>query len=413
MFPNKVLIFPKYSYALKTGTTNLINHLKELHPIEFEVKIGRKNKRVDKIGEMLGKRVDAQENSKSTHTQKINIATKLVVLAAESCIYALTGDGFKRFLMSFGVDVTHYPKDRHILENALDDVYSVALEVVQNTINKECPKVVSLSTDAWTDSHLGKSYINYNLIYDYNGKRRTILLETSPFDGPKTGSNLHQDLKRVLKKFGLLNKIIVPVSDGAFANDTCFRECEKDPEMNVPFRVSCINHKIHNLIYTDVLNSKHYANIELNSIIKKLKKIHKKVYYRKASIEKKIIERLTKDVWDKILSFVHDEQQEDFDELVDFIQNPEIPEKQAMLKKNNVTRWNSTLKMIRSFIPLNEIIYDILCQEKLTDLMISEKELTTLKELEIVFGIFEEVTNTFQVNFNLQLIFFFNFFRIS
>lgn len=72
--------------------------------------------------------------------------------------------------------------------------------------------------------------------------------------------------------------------------------------------------------------------------------------------------------------------------------------------------------MIRTYLPLSDYIFEILCKEKATKLIVDDKELDTLRELEIVFGIFEEATNIFQVllkllMFELKLfeLFFLNF----
>lgn len=370
--------------------------MREQHPKEYKkVKdVGQNNQ---KIAECLQKQDNESISAVNKRKNKINISRKLAILAAESYIpvNALVGKGFTRFLSSVGVDTRNYPTDRNILETSLDDVYLLAMETVKKTIQKECPNVLSISTDTWTDSHLGKSYINYNLIYAFDQNLRTILLETAPFKEKKTGANLLKDLKRVAGEFGLLKKKIVLVSDGASNNDACFEESLDDPEIDILFRVRCINHKIHNLIYNDVLDSSHYKNLELNVILRKIKKIQRAVYYRKVEIEKKIIEKHSRDIWTKILTFIDTEAEDDFEEVLEEIDKHSDIHK--MLKKNNVTRWSSTLSMIRSFLPLATVINEILCQDKKVDLLVSDKENMVLKELETVFKIFEDVTKTFQV----------------
>uniref|UniRef100_T1GAK5 BED-type domain-containing protein n=1 Tax=Megaselia scalaris TaxID=36166 RepID=T1GAK5_MEGSC len=325
-------------YEEKTSTSNLLKHVKDCHPQDYS-----------KISENKGKIRKVAEALKTTN--------------------------------------------RTILETALDDVYALALDTVKKIIIKECPDVVTISTDGWTDSHLGKSYLNYNLIYNSNGSLKTVLLETSPFSDKKTGSNLHMDLKRVLTEFNLIDKKIIEVSDGAFNNDSCFALCKTDKEMQAMFKITCINHKLHNLLFTDVLASKQYKNLGLELIISKMKKIYKLMYFKKQTIEILVKEKHNEEKWKAILKFLHSHEEEDFDELISQINENDIT---GIFKNNNQTRWNSTLTMLRSFIPLIDVFYDILWNEKKSSLVVTQGELQCLKDLVLVFEIFEEATKIFQ-----------------
>lgn len=112
---------------------------------------------------------------------------KISLWIAESLIPAevATCNGTKRFLKSLNVDIKDFPTNRTLLTSALEDVYVMAMETVQKIINIECPTVCCISTDVWTDSHIGLAYVNYNLIYFFEKELKTVLLETAQFEGKK------------------------------------------------------------------------------------------------------------------------------------------------------------------------------------------------------------------------------------
>lgn len=373
-----------------------MKHIKDNHQHEFQKMT---KTRVNMIAECLKKNVEKEKtpSSKTFNSNKWRIARKLATLAAETYIpiQALTGPGFKRFCMSCGINVSDFPTDRTILESALDDVFMVSMKIVKSVIEKESPRVVSISSDGWTDSHLGKSYVNYNLIYNFQGKLKVILLETAPFNNSKTGKNLYKEIKRILENFGISKKKIVEVTDDASNNKTCYDEAQKDSDLEILLRIGCINHKLHNLLYTDIFASKEFEDLALKTIVGKLKKIHKKIYYKKQLIKDIVIQKHSENVWEKILDFVNGTGEADFSDIEEALTKDK--DNSGFFKNSNSTRWNSTLTMIKSYLPLSEYIYDILCFEKATSLILDEEEFKTLTELELVFGIFEDANNIFQV----------------
>lgn len=296
---------------------------------------------------------------------------------------------------SYGIKTSAFPKERNILENSLDNLYLLAHHAVKDYIKENCPKLACcISTDAWTDSHHGMSYINYNLIF-YNIVKRemeTILLETAPFNESKSGENLLQDLKRVLKEFGILDRKIGMVYDGAGNNHRIYTLSLRDDEIQIAIEIICICHNMHNLLFTDVFKSKHFSDKDLTRLNSKMNKIHQKLHYRKNQI-KNIVNKNTSDKdWDQILT--HLKMDDDF-VLEDYIPNPNI----STLKTNNNTRWMSTQSMIKSFLKSVDVINDIVYKDKRSvGLCIDEEDVDLLNDLNSIYSIFEEAALIFQVS---------------
>lgn len=335
--------------------------------------------------------------------KKMAHGRKLALLACESYISfnALVSPGFKRFLGSYGAKLEHFPTNRTLLGTALDDVYGQCLKRVKSQIKEECPEFCSISTDGWTDSHLGNSYINYNLIYNLLTEVRTVLVEVAPYDDQKTGKNLCVDLKRVLKEFNILDRQIFIVNDSAANNIKAYGESKDDPELNIIGRIPCIAHNIHNLLYTDIFASK---DKEFNSKIKELKRlmsklsaIHQGCHYKKDEMNDMFKTFCTEEKWIQILS--HGEEFSDFDwDNLHFGCENSPPK----LKKSNSTRWNSILAMLRSFLRLVQVLNRILCDNNKIHLMITDNEKKTMEELVEIFELFEEAVNVCQVCFIVE-----------
>lgn len=411
-----IFVFTLCRYQRSTSSTNFVNHVIKNHRKLYNENISKgKLTKIDHALSATGSQENLNKSKHRVSEQKSAWGRKLSLWVAEALIPAevAVSDGTKRFLKSLHIDTSHFPTDRTILTSGLRDVYLRALETVKNTINAECPNVCCISTDFWTDSHIGLSYVNYDLIYFHHipnkiAELKTLLLETTHFEEKKTGVNLCADLKRVILRFNLENKCIVLLEDGAANNCICFREIREDPDLKVVLQVICINHNLHNLLYTDVFNSKHYKNTNLNDLIKKLKKIHRKVYYKKVQIQLIIQKNYSSEIWSKVLVMPKHNCEENFENLIEIEKEIESQQQQQNLhlKKNNTTRWNSTLKMLKSFMDLVEVINELLLKVKEFDLMISEEEFNQMKDLISIFSIFDEAVTTFQASLLLLNLYF-------
>lgn len=131
----------------------------------------------------------------------------------------------------------------------------------------------------------------------------------------------------------------------------------------------------------------------LTKLNAKINKIHQKLHYRKFDL-KNAIKKTQSDLnWDKVLSGVeeHEDYTFDFDNLLPKVNITHI-------KKNNSTRWMSTLAMLRSFLPITDEINGILCAEKKYHLLLDESDVHLLKDLESIYSIFEEAILSIQVS---------------
>jgi len=195
------------------------------------------------------------------------------------------------------------------------------------------------------------------------------------------------------------------VQDGAKNNEGCYNILSNDPELNVVLQISCINHKIHNLLYTDVLIPKNFRNDKLKNLTSKLNAIYRKLYYRKKELEKYVKECQSLEIWKRVLKFLKENEDNDHFEDILNLNNEEDdidldlnkkPDFKS-LKRGNVTRWNSTLTMLKSFESLHEVVNKCLEKESLFDLRINEDELKFISDLVGIFSIFETAVKVFQV----------------
>lgn len=353
-----------------------------------------KDKRITSV--FLKSHSNSEQFQKLTESEKKMVyARKLALLGCESYISfnALVSPGVKRFLMSTGAKLEHFPTDRTLLGSALEDVYDQCLKRVKAQIKAECPAYCAISTDGWSDTHLGNSYINYNLIYKFTTGVKTTLLEVAPYDDTKSGVNLSIDLKRVLKEFNILDRYIFIINDSASCNVKAFEESMNDPELNIVGRIACIAHHIHNLVFTDIFKTKdkefNKKIVDLKNLMSKLGAIHQSCHYKKAEMDEIFKTFCTEDKWKLILE--HEEEFSDFD--WENFTNDSAPK----LKKNNATRWNSTLNMLRSFLPLVDVLNRILCDNDKMQLMIQSGEKKVIQELVEILELFEESVNVCQV----------------
>lgn len=162
-----VCLFLNFSYFKSTGSTNFRKHVEKYHNKEFKAMNKTKEQKLVKINEALKAKPKSKEGSNIISQKKLIWGRKLALWVAESLIPAevAVSNGTLRFLQPCHIDVSSFPTERTILTSALDDVYLSALIAVKEHIKNNCPNVVSISTDMWTDSHIGLSYVNYNLIY--------------------------------------------------------------------------------------------------------------------------------------------------------------------------------------------------------------------------------------------------------
>lgn len=396
---NNTQIYLRYSE--KTGSKNFKKHLSSSH-----LDVYRKNfldhlpKNEDKdhtITSYLKTNTDstnAQFKKLSKSEKKKVHGEKLALLACESYIpfNALVSPGFHRFLSSYGANLNDFPTDRAIIGTGLEDMYVKCLKRVKEFIQEECPRFCTISSDSWTDSHLGKTYINYNLIFFKNGELKTVLMEVAPYEDSKTAQNLNSDLKRVLKEFNIIDRQIFAVNDSAKNNTAAYRIGKDDPEVRIVARIGCIAHNIHNLVYTDIFNSKHYKNDGLAHLMKKLNSIHQALYYKKAEMSLIFKAECTEESWNQIMA--HCEEYVEFDPS----EIDKVPSVAPNLRKNNVTRWNSTLTMLKSYLPLANVIRRILVEYNKFDLLISDDEKQTIRELVEIFELFEGAVKLCQVS---------------
>lgn len=227
-----------------------------------------------------------------------------------------------------------------------------------------------------------------------------MLLETAPYNEEKSGENLLEDFKRVATDFEIADRKFVLINDGAKNNGKFARLSESDKEINIAIRIVCVAHNIHNLVYTDIFQpSKNnpFSDADLTTLKAKINRIHQTLHYKKNVIKTLVQKKHSDLIWDEILTHIDENAEYAFESSIPGI-------KTTHLKKSNATRWMSTLAMVRSFLPLTDVVNDLLLDQNKMRLLLSKNDVQLLKDLETIFTIFEEAVLTFQVS-NLHYIY--------
>lgn len=130
----------------------------------------------------------------------------------------------------------------------------------------------------------------------------------------------------------------------------------------------------------------------LKNLMTKLRAIHRSCYYKKAEMDDIFKTFCSEEKWKQLLT--HDKNYSDFDwDSVDCKRDSSAPK----VIRSNSTRWNTSLFMLRSIIPLVDILNRIQCDAQKMNLLINHDELKLIKELVDILELFEEAVKVCQV----------------
>lgn len=126
--------------------------------------------------------------------------------------------------------------------------------------------------------------------------------------------------------------------------------------------------------------------------------VYRRLHYKRLVFEEIVRKDYSQVAWEKVLDLLNNDEDADgnidFEELFGEIDSS----KNRYLSKNNVTRWSSTLSMLKSFLNLFDAINDVLYKEKSHELFLKDDEKVIIKDLVSIFEIFENAVKVLQVS---------------
>ena len=168
-----------------------------------------------------------------------------------------------------------FPSRVTVSETLIPGLYINEKDAVEREVG--AASSVGVTTDGWT-SRATKSYITYTVHYVKNFELVTKVLETSEFHMSHTGENLGEELRNILTKWKIAEKIRIITVDNA-AN------------MNVACRTAGIGMRMPCLAHTLNLASNRTLEIKLNEWHNVLSKVRSIVqFFHKSTTAAKLLE---------------------------------------------------------------------------------------------------------------------------
>lgn len=118
---------------------------------------------------------------------------------------------FQKYNVSTIEDVPH----RTSISRALESVYNDCTVWLIDYIKSDCPNMVALTFDIWSDRYRRRSYLTITLHFvDKNFILKNLTLATRYFRDRHTGENILSCVENVIDCYGLTSKTIYMVTDG-------------------------------------------------------------------------------------------------------------------------------------------------------------------------------------------------------
>lgn len=235
-----------------------------------------------KLTEYFGVDERASSSSANNINQNYLLSRRLAILCARSLISynSVSSIAFTDFLKSYKI-VMHYGPDRTTLtRSALTDVYFEMVPVIKEIVKDL--KYCAISLDLWTDSYQRNGYITFNLsMINDEFELLNINLRTGLMPSKHGAEQIAEQYFLTLKAFGVENVSIYVVGDKG-SNVVKFIN---DESLDHQY---CLGHGIHNLVNVDGFE----AVSEIDEILKKIKKIVKKLRFRRTQLEQEVYKNL-------------------------------------------------------------------------------------------------------------------------
>ena len=212
----------KGSYRFTGGTTNLLNHLKSMHPSvlrEADVKIEATaaSAGMTRFGTKPIGSFGALHTTRGCSVTRSNQITELVVdwIIGDMRPLGIGNDQGFRNLLRF-IEPGYSVPSRTTVANIVRRRHQEA-KVELKTKLKEAA-AVSLTTDGWTSKAV-QSFVTYTIHFiNYSWKLESYVLATSHFHGSHTKDNLAAALLSTVDSFGIPRKAVQSIVQDEAAN---------------------------------------------------------------------------------------------------------------------------------------------------------------------------------------------------
>lgn len=388
---NIVTLVKRYKRNVATG--NLLLHLKKNHNVVPPLAEGSKivdlfNHVKDTSSKSSNRNLKQGETSKANKSDlsKLNHKgkTKNMIcrdLALWICRDILSfnisnSQGFvefaKKYKLSGGNDL---PEPKTILKYAFNDIYDTTISVMKKEI-VNCPKVVSLTLDTWTDILKQLSFITFTLHFvssSFVAKAFTLRTAIIPF--PNKIQTIQNEIKKTIEQFGLKNNFIICISpEGSNISKAC--------ALTKIDYYNCLSHSLHTLVVHDGINN----TPEIKEVIIKAKHIVKQLSYRIMDLPCEYRVQYE----DIILRFIEVSELLDADARLPLFEEA-IPQKLPNMTvfnsmQDSPTQWTCIFTLIEVVICYESVIINCLNVIELCDLIPKESERALLKEISEVLG---------------------------
>lgn len=196
----------------------------------------------------------------------------------------MQSEPFQIFVNYISNKVVKIPLTSTILR-CVEDLYEEDKNAIKIFINSKSTPVISISFDLWTEkSQLKRNFLNVQLQFSCDFKVYNLNLATCSFPLKKTGENLANKIKDLLKDFNIDNKFVVFITDkGANVLQAVkILLSEKDIK---GITLECLNHGLNNLINEDMFKGNHDFIRSVSKVLEKLRNIRKSLTYRLKEIK--------------------------------------------------------------------------------------------------------------------------------
>lgn len=343
-----------------------------MHNINIK-KVSVQNQR--KIDEVLKPQGTSKPPSggSGSEADKYTIGRELALLVCRtlSSFSLVSHEAFKDFVMKLGGvrDRNLIPCSNTIARQCLDDIYNTCNAKLKTMIKDKMGQRGSVTVDMWTDGFNKTSYLTVTLHFvTIDMKLINVTLKTYRVDGSHTGSNLCNEIEKILIEFNIKDKNLIFVTDGG-------SNIVKAINLLGYQRQPCLAHALHRLVMFDLMED--VEMILFKEIVGKLKKIYRVLSAKKPELEKAFEVKENCKMWEKFLETCGEIRKKYFNILTkancsnktfnflsigddddateqyytsEWESDVNSQNSYTRLKKMCETRWSSMLTMIQSYM---------------------------------------------------------------
>lgn len=193
----------------------MTNHLKSKHANEWTKVLKDDDEKQPSMYQFVQSKPKSVEKFAINSAKRKSINRKLVKFIAKDqrTITVVRNPGFKELINELEPRYV-LPSTQTIKNKLLPEEYKTSMDKLQKDLDSA--KFVSLTTDGWTSAATDK-YNAFTVHWvDWSKPEiQTKILECAPFEQRSTSEQLEKELRRIIEKYGIENKLVLDVADNA------------------------------------------------------------------------------------------------------------------------------------------------------------------------------------------------------